>query len=138
MSRPSPIPAYVLGVGSILLGLHAYISPTSEYPRFGLPLEHSANTGDEGYASPLMYLKAIREATYGLALVALQYQGYDGAVTTLAAVLSLAGLGDGFVVWNFGGEELRVKAWGHWAPFVVFVIWAKARVGMVKTEVEFR
>ncbi|KAI0844671.1 hypothetical protein F5Y00DRAFT_266300 [Daldinia vernicosa] len=121
MPSPSPILVYVIGAGSVFLGIHCFLRPEVEYRRFGLPLEpahrQKHNTGDEEYASPVIHLKGIRETTYGLALGALQYHGYDGAVTIMTAVMSLAGLGDGIVVWLYGGDEARGKAFGHWGAF---------------------
>ena len=71
-----------------------------------------------------MSLKGIREGTYGLALVAFQYQGNEAAVTAFAAILALAGLGDGFIIWFHGGEKLRYKAFGHWFAFGGLASWA--------------
>jgi hypothetical protein len=113
MSAFSPTPAYSLGALLIGIGAHSFLRPLEEYERFGLPRE----------SSPLMYLKAIRESTYGLALIALQHQGHDNALTTVAAVVSLAGLADGFVIRTHGGP-LKWKAFGHWAFFVVVAGWA--------------
>lgn len=139
MADESPLPAYVLGAACITLGLHCLILPTAEYSRFGLPLESLAKTdiSDERHrrltstalrvASPLVYLKGIREITYGLALVVLQYHGNTEGVTIMAAILSLAGLGDGIVVWLYGGSEFRNKAFGHWAAFAGFSAWAAWR-----------
>ncbi|RDW70675.1 DUF4267 domain-containing protein [Aspergillus mulundensis] len=95
MSAFSPIPAYTLGVLSIGLGANSFLRPSEEYERFGLPRDSPA--------SPLMYIKAIRESTYGVALIALQYQGHEDALTTVAAVVSLAALADGFLVRAHGG-----------------------------------
>ncbi|KAL3464843.1 hypothetical protein BJX64DRAFT_286030 [Aspergillus heterothallicus] len=112
MSTFSPVPAYTIGALSLGLGAHSFLRPSEEYERFGLPRE----------SSPLMYVKAIRESTYGLALIALQHQGHDDALTTLAAVVSLAGLADGILIWTHGGL-LRQKAFGHWAFFVLVAGW---------------
>lgn len=122
----SLIPAYVFGTLSVGLGINALCRPAAEYPRFGLPLEQPRPNapGDDAFVSPLMYLKGIREVSYGLLLIALQYQGQDTAITTLAAVLASAGLADGFVVWLCGGRERRQKAWGHWGAFVALGSWA--------------
>lgn len=126
----SPLPAYAFGTAFFGLSLSALLAPRNEYRRFGLPLESPAaasgalgGDGDGGFASPLIYLKAIRELTYGAALVALQYQGHEAAVTTLVAVLSLAALGDGCVIWAHG-REVRGKAFGHWVPGAGFLVWA--------------
>lgn len=139
MNAYSPFHAYALGTVCIGLGLHACLRPRQEYPRFGLLLEPAqsphprekasiatpAPTNPEpGFVSPLIHLKTIRESTYGLAFIGLQYQGNAAGVTTLAAVVALAALGDGFVVWYHGPEELRSKAWGHWAVFVGLAGWA--------------
>jgi hypothetical protein len=117
----------------LALGINTFLRPSHEYPRFGLPLELSASlqgrdnrheNDPKGTISPLIYLKGIRESTYGLALIVLQYQGYNEAVTSLLAVLSLAGLGDGFIVWKYGGDRLRMKALGHWVTFVGLAGWS--------------
>ncbi|OTA98746.1 hypothetical protein M426DRAFT_17113 [Hypoxylon sp. CI-4A] len=124
---------YFLSVGSVILGLHCFIRPREEYPRFGLPLEFAPRTPkalatsdseDQGRVSPLMHLKGIREATYGLALGALQCQGNDAAVTTLMGVISLAGLGDGIIVWFHAGDEMKHKAFGHVGAFVFLGGWS--------------
>lgn len=121
-------PTYIVGTLCVALGLNCFLRPFNEYPRFGLPLEASpatstANSKPSGSISPLVYLKGIREASYGLALMVLQYQGQEQAVTSVLAIMSLAGLVDGFVVWNHGGE-LKTKAVGHWASFVGLLGWA--------------
>jgi hypothetical protein len=130
MPSPSPIPSYVLGVGSIGLGLNAFFNPRGEYGRFGLPLESpksvSANDNDAhqpGYASPLIYLKSIREITYGLALIAFQLQDNTEAVTTFAGVVSLAGLFDGVLVRAHGGP-FKFKQWGHFFAFAGIAAWS--------------
>ncbi|KAF3058528.1 hypothetical protein GL218_05926 [Daldinia childiae] len=128
MPSSSPIPVYVIGTGSVFLGIHCFLRPEIEYRRFGLPLEPAQrrkhNTVDEEYASPVIYLKGIREITYGLALGALQYHGYDDAVTIMTGVMSLAGLGDGIVVWFYGGDESRRKVFGHWGAFAALAGWS--------------
>ncbi|POR39529.1 Uncharacterized protein TPAR_00277 [Tolypocladium paradoxum] len=137
MAPFSPVPSYVLGTACIGRGLMAILSPRNEYAHVGLPLEsHAAAAAAaaaaphggprSGFASPLMYFKGIREITFGLTLVALQRQADEEAVTTVAAVLSLARFADGLVVWLNGGEELRWRALGHWitgAGFLGWVIW---------------
>lgn len=154
MNGFSPIHSYVFGTVSVGLGLHALLRPRQEYTRFGLPLEPSGpsptNTspiskdttgsssgssgdagqaslslsGEDGSASPLMYLKSTREASYGLALIALQYQGNSAGVTVVAGTMALAALGDGLVVWFHGGKRFRAKAWGHWGAAVGLGSWA--------------
>ncbi|PCG98689.1 Protein of unknown function DUF4267 [Penicillium occitanis (nom. inval.)] len=122
------IPTYIAGTACIVLGLNSFLRPAHEYPRFGLPLESSlpldpsptpgSQAQPKGLVSPLIYIKALRESTYGLALIALQHQGLEKAVTTMLVIMALAGLGDGFLVWKYGGDGLKTKALGHWATFV--------------------
>ncbi|XXG99452.1 hypothetical protein Hte_005791 [Hypoxylon texense] len=129
MATFSPAPAYALGTACLGRGLMALLSPREEYGHVGLPLESpvaasSSSTADpsasgSGFASPLMYFKGIREISYGLALVALQRRGSEDALTTFAAVLSLVRLGDGLVVWLYGGDKLRWKALGHWVTGIL-------------------
>ncbi|KAI1088494.1 hypothetical protein F5B19DRAFT_425465 [Rostrohypoxylon terebratum] len=136
-----PIPAYFIGAGSILLGVHCFVRPTQEYGRFGLPLEPAprakrdrgekrergerrSSSAEEGRASPLVYIKGVREVTYGVALGVLKWLKHDDAVTALTAVLALAGLGDGVVVWLHGGEKNRRKAVGHWGAFLILGGWS--------------
>lgn len=131
MTTFSGIPSYVLGAACVGRGVMGLLSPRNEYGHVGLPLEPHATTtpatGLDG-ASPLMYFKGIREVSYGAALMALQHQGDESAVTTFAAILSLVRLGDGLVVWWNGGEKLRSRAWGHWITgfgFIGWVIWRR-------------
>lgn len=148
MNAFSPIHSYVLGAASVGLGLHAFFRPRQEYARFGLPLEPSLPlppvksttthpgptvkdttdvqaTGEGGSASPLIYLKGVREVTYGVALMALQHQDNAAGVTTVAGVIALAAVGDGLLVWFYGNNE--TKAWGHWAAAVGLGSWAAWR-----------
>ncbi|KAI1775478.1 hypothetical protein F4818DRAFT_50934 [Hypoxylon cercidicola] len=135
MGRFSLAPAYVLGTACLGRGLMALFSPQKEYGHVGLPLESQVaatpstipSDSGGGLVSPLMYFKGIREISYGLVLVALQRQGSEGALTTFAAVLSLVRLGDGLVVWLYGGEKLRWKALGHWITGVEFIGWVAWR-----------
>lgn len=140
MTTFSSIPAYFLGTACVSRGLLAILSPRKEYAHVGLPLEpQDASTAvsteydgsSKGSVSPLMYFKGIREVSYGLMMVALQYQGNDSALTSIVTILSLARLGDGWVIWNNGGEELRHRAGGHWATGLGFLGWAIWRI--VKT-----
>ncbi|KAI0474057.1 hypothetical protein GGR56DRAFT_650121 [Xylariaceae sp. FL0804] len=107
------------------------IDPKQEEEPLPESEQHDDDDDDDdnnnGYASPLIYFKGIREITYGAALVALQLQGQERALTTFAAILSLARLGDGLVVWKHGGEALRWKAWGHWITGVGFLGWVACR-----------
>ncbi|THC91488.1 hypothetical protein EYZ11_009045 [Aspergillus tanneri] len=65
-----------------------------------------------------------REAPAVLARPHVQYQGQETAVTTIATICAFVGLGDGFVVWKYGGEQLKMKALGHWVAFFGFGGWA--------------
>ncbi|KAF3771345.1 hypothetical protein M406DRAFT_30348, partial [Cryphonectria parasitica EP155] len=80
-------------------------SPLDEQRNIARPdkKEEEEEEEEEGDVSPLMYIKGIRDITYGLALVGLQYEGHSAAgVTLVAGVMALAGLGDGIVVWCSG------------------------------------
>ncbi|KAL6410701.1 hypothetical protein AUP68_07131 [Ilyonectria robusta] len=94
----SPIPAYALGAACFGRGVMGVLSPREEYGHVGLPLEShisasppaTADGGStSGFVSPLMYFKGIREISYGLTMMALQRQGNEDALTTVAAVLTL-------------------------------------------------
>ncbi|KAJ5713531.1 uncharacterized protein N7483_010712 [Penicillium malachiteum] len=76
-----------------------------------------------GTASPFIYLKGIREITWGLNFLALQYYQQDFAITIFAGVVSLAELGDGWTVWANGGERLKMKAFGHLAVDLGTAAW---------------
>lgn len=118
---------YSLGTLMLLVGLHCFLRPRQEYPRFGLPLENAQPSAKTQTYSPLMFLKGTREVTYGLTLIVLQYQGNVNAVTTFVGILSLAGLADGLVIWFNSGQELRYKAFGHLFLFVVLAGWTAWR-----------
>lgn len=125
------IPTYIAGTACVALGLNSFLRPVHEYPRFGLPLESlppdpspTPASQPKGLVSPLIYIKALRESTYGLALIALQYQGLEQAVITMLGIMSLAALGDGFLVWQYGANGLKMKALGHWATFAALLGWA--------------
>ncbi|KAF4950915.1 hypothetical protein FSARC_13051 [Fusarium sarcochroum] len=123
MTAFSSIPSYVLGGACVSRGIMAILSPRKEYSHMGLPLEPPKLAQDSGAVSPLMYFKGLREISYGLTLMALQWQGNESAVTTFSAILSGVRIGDGLVVWMNGGDELRWKAAGHWITGVGFVGW---------------
>ncbi|KAH7241590.1 hypothetical protein BKA59DRAFT_478853 [Fusarium tricinctum] len=126
MTTFSSIPSYILGGACVGRGIMALFSPRKEYGHVGLLLEPSRNTNETGAVSPLMYFKGLREISYGLTLMALQWQSNESAVTTFSAILSLVRIGDGLVVWMHGGDELRYKAAGHWITglgFIGWVIW---------------
>lgn len=139
MDASSPINAYVVGLGLHAMGLHALLRPRQEYARLGLHLE-SAQPHQKDHqgaeiskqsavdVSPLIYIKGIRDVTYGLALVGLQYQGNAAGVTTVTAVVALAALGDGLVIWFRGRRDGRRKAVEHWAVgFLGLGSWAAWR-----------
>ncbi|KAI9147587.1 hypothetical protein HJFPF1_12615 [Paramyrothecium foliicola] len=131
MATQSPIPAYVLGTACIGRGVMALVSPSKEYGHVGLPLEPVAEPkypSQLGSASPLMYLKGIREISYGTIMVALQLQKLEDALTTVAAVLTFVRLGDGLIVWLHEGNDLRFRAWGHWITGAAFAGWVGWRL----------
>ncbi|KAF0643413.1 hypothetical protein FPSE5266_05199 [Fusarium pseudograminearum] len=126
MTTFSSIPSYVLGAACVSRGTMALLSPRAEYGHVGLLLEPGKTPSETGYVSPLMYFKGIREMSYGMTLVALQWQGNESAVTAFSAILSIVRIGDGLVVWLNGGDQLRYKAAGHWITglgFAGWVIW---------------
>jgi hypothetical protein len=120
MSTFSPVPAYLAGALCISLGVNGMVHPEADSPRFGLPLDGASETGT---VSPLIYVKGMRETTYGFVLVALHTRTKKQPITTVAAVISLVGLSDGLVVWRYGGNR-RTKAWNHWGAFLIFAAWS--------------
>lgn len=131
ISALNPIFAYFLGTGLLLIALNCFLRPRQEYGRFGLPLERGQPNAKTTSHSPLMYLKGSRELTFGLAFIMLQYQGNVDAVTTIAAIASLAGLVDGLVVWFNSGPELKHKTFGHLFAFVLLASWAAWRAHQI-------
>ncbi|KAK6953485.1 hypothetical protein Daesc_005790 [Daldinia eschscholtzii] len=136
MAAASPLSSYILGTACFARGLMAIFSPEAEYNNVGLPSDIDTedpplkNQHDESstiFTSPLMYFQGIREMSYGLTLVALEWQGNATAVTTFAAVLSLVRFGDGLVVWFNGGDKLKYKAIGHWVTGLSFLGWVARR-----------
>lgn len=138
MDASSPINAYVVGLGFHAVGLHALLRPRQEYARLGLPFDSAQphqkdlqgayiSEQSPGAVSPLIYIKAIRDVSYGLALVGLQYQGNAAGVTTVTAVVALAALGDGLVVWFRGERVERWKAMEHWVGSLGLGSWAAWR-----------
>lgn len=127
MASAHEIPAYVIGAACIGIGLNAFFNPAGEYARFGLPLEPPKTVGaatKNGTVSPLMiYTKSVRDLTYGLAFVALQYQRNESALTTFAGIVSVAGLVDGLVVRAYGGAR-KWKQWGHFFAFGAIAGWS--------------
>ncbi|KAL3476972.1 hypothetical protein BJX99DRAFT_133402 [Aspergillus californicus] len=135
MATFAPLPTYLVSAICLTLGLNGLFRPEAEYSRFGLSIKPApvpsttSKTTPNSQAPtifPFVYVKSIREITYGLALIGLQYQNQEAAITTLAAVMSLAGLGDGLVVWLFGGEN-KWTAMNHWTAFVGLLGWAVLR-----------
>lgn len=135
MNAFSPFNTYFVGFGSLGLALHAFLRPREEYPRFGLPLEPGRNDKAELAAgvptsspvSPFIHVKGLRELSYGLILIALQYQGNVAGITTVLGVTALVAVGDGLVVWFHGGKETRHKAAGHWVGSIGLGSWAAWR-----------
>ncbi|KAF4960662.1 hypothetical protein FGADI_831 [Fusarium gaditjirri] len=123
MTTFSSVPSYIFGGACVSRGIMTLLSPRKEYGHVGLLLEPGKTNTEGGFISPLMYFKGLREISYGLTLMALQYQGNESAVTTFSAILSFVRLGDGLVVWMNGGDELKFKAAGHWITGLGFVGW---------------
>ncbi len=115
---PSSIPAYVLGTPLVIIGLIALRNPVAAHKVFGVPLavpkDHSQIAPQYPTGLPFVHAKAIRDISLGLTCLGLQYQQNDGGVTAVLVASTLIGIGDGFIVWEQGGDELRHKAWGHW------------------------
>ncbi|KAJ5629406.1 hypothetical protein N7528_003063 [Penicillium herquei] len=73
---------------------------------------------------PTYFMAAgIREITWGLNFLALQYYEQDFAITIFAGIMALAELGDGWTVWANGGERLKMKAFGHWGVGLGTAAW---------------
>lgn len=128
----APAYGYVFGTVVLGLGLNAARAPFRELPRFGFPYETKTtdkSQGRLGGVSPLIYIKSNREVSYGLMLIALQYQGNEAAVATVAALVGAVALNDALVIWLHTSDELRHKAWGHGIFGVVFLAWAAAKRG---------
>lgn len=124
MAQPSPVPAYLLGVPLVFVGLSALRKPVPAHEMFGVP-----STVPKDGVSPFLYAKALRDVALGLACLGLQYQGNDSAVTAIMAVSVMVGIGDGCIVWSSGGDGLRHKAWGHWVGTSILVApWVVARL----------
>lgn len=129
-----PIPAYLLQQSSPeeneyqQLEFKIHHQQSSSYHESHQQHQHQQQQGVTGFASPLVYVKGSRDVTYGLTLMALQWQGgQETAITTLTGVMSLAGAVDGFVVWFYGGDKFVAKAFMHWAAFITFGTWALSR-----------
>jgi hypothetical protein len=146
LTLPAGIPAYLLGTAFLGLGLQGLRAPETAYATFGLPApppppkpEHPGNIttratiltpqqAARAAASPFVHAKAARDLTFGILYLVFQYQGDERAVNTLMAAMTLVGGLDGTIVWVFGGEELRDKAWAHWAGSVALGAWAVTRI----------
>jgi hypothetical protein len=140
MTTALGIANYVLGTAFLLLGTNAVVNPKDEYARFGLPLEPRTSSssekpanryrpGEDGGVSSWIYLKAIREASYGLTLIGLQYTGNEEGLNVVLAVTSAVALGDGFLVRACGGKY-RHKMFAHWGAsvFLAGLVWWRMRV----------
>lgn len=132
MTSFSPIPSYLIATVFTAFGILPFFSPKTDYEVFGLPLESSSNLGNkkptsapgEGAVSPIVYARGIRDVTYGLAYFLLQSQGNDAAITTFSGIVCVTAFADGLIVWLYGGEKLKGKAWGHWGTVVGLAAWA--------------
>ncbi|KAL2202122.1 hypothetical protein CC79DRAFT_1338217 [Sarocladium strictum] len=132
-------PAVLVGTACIGRGCFAILGPRSEYPRIGLALEpsspppptskspSSSAAPKAGSISPLIYFKGIRELSYGLTILLLQYQGLDEALTTLTLVLAGVRVADGLVIALRGGEGVRYKCIGHFLTGAMMGFWGWKR-----------
>ena len=139
MGSPSPIPSYVIASVFTAFGILPIIAPKTDYEVFGLPLESTSATASlsdkktvsapgDGAVSPYVYAKGVRDLTYGLTYFLLQSQGQDAAITTFSGIVCLTAFADGLIVWLYGGEKLKGKAWGHWGTLVGLAAWVGWRV----------
>jgi Domain of unknown function (DUF4267) len=145
---PSPIPSYVLGGVFVAFGLLPFFSLKKDHEAFGLPLESPSSSSSSTLSGlsdsdkkavtapaprdvvvrPYAYARGIRDVTYGLAYWLLQAQGHDDAVTIFSGIVCLTAFADGLIVWLYGGERLRGKAWGHWSTLIGLATWVGWRV----------
>ncbi|CAH0054277.1 unnamed protein product [Clonostachys solani] len=125
MATFSPIPGYTLGTAFTGLGLVGLFLPRTAYETFGLPLE--LLPGQQGI-SPMLYAKGVRDLCFGITYLVLQYKGMNEAVTVLSQALCLVALGDGLIVWTYGGRKLKVKAFGHWFGILGLGFWSTWRM----------
>jgi hypothetical protein len=129
------LPSYVIGTCFVTAGLAGFAFPNSLYESFGLPLkpspspqpaeqptEDSAEPADAA-VSPFLYAKSIRDVSCGLTFLLLGATGNTDGVQMLAYTVYLTGAADGWVVWRYGGKELRWKAWVHWIGTVGMAAW---------------
>lgn len=138
------LPAYFIGTSLVGLGLNTLRKPREYYEIFGIPAtssissrtsastsavkSHPAATTSGGGGSPFVYVKAARDIVFGACLVAFQATGNEDAVNILVGTMFIAAAVDGWVVWNWGGETFRPKAWGHWIGGGLGIPWVIWRV----------
>lgn len=135
---PSGFPIYLLGTAFLGLGVSGLAQPESQYPTFGIPLPAlpptppdvatDEQTDRRAAASPFVKAKSIRDLSYGLFLISLQFQGQNKAVNTLLANMVIVGAVDGAIVWVFGGADRGEKAWGHWGGSIALAAWTLTRI----------
>lgn len=127
--------SYFLGTCFVATGLVGFAFPNKLYESFGLPLQQSpssqttqTSTGEidpqaDSAVSPFLYAKAIRDVSCGLTFLLLGATGNDEGVRLFAYTVYLIGAADGWVVWRFGGQRLRWKAWTHWLGTLGMAAW---------------
>jgi hypothetical protein len=149
MTLSTTFPSYLIGTATVGVGLMCFASPGRAYKLFGLPLNSpttqpskfaeispdkthpaAASTAISGppTPSPYLYAMAVRQLSFGLALVAFEATGNTDAVATMAAAMCLMGAVDGWIVWKYGGE-LQNKAWNHWNGTIISGAWYLLRFG---------
>ncbi|OAA55293.1 hypothetical protein SPI_08388 [Niveomyces insectorum RCEF 264] len=114
---------YFFGSAFTGIGILSVLAPEKDYEVFGLPLEPPA-----GNVSPMIYAKGARDLSYGLAYFFFQYKGMHDAINVFSAALLVTALSDGLIVWRYGGNKLKSKAYGHWGGLVAFSAWLAWRV----------
>ncbi|KAL4863602.1 hypothetical protein BDV12DRAFT_177297 [Aspergillus spectabilis] len=122
---------------SVVRAVWCWIKPTTQYEEFGLPLEQPQSATSptsnqapsteqqqdhqQGFISPLIYIKGIRDFCYGVILLALRDSSDPKPLTILIGVGALMSLGDAFVVWRFGAARAKT-AYRHAVIAVLFAV----------------
>ena len=138
------LPAYFIGTSLVGLGLTTLRQPRAYYEIFGIPAtssissrappsvsadkSHPAANNSGDVVSPFVYVKAARDIVFGACLVAFQATGNEDAVNIWVGTMTIAAVIDGWVVWNWGREKFRPKAWGHWIGGGLGIPWVAWRL----------
>jgi hypothetical protein len=109
----SPIAQTLITAFGVLissLGLRSMISTRAYREDFGLPIKDKSPSAATTAANPWVQLTGARNVAFGLATVALQYQGDTRAMGTLWLCGLVTSGADGYVTWCYG---TRSGAWSH-------------------------